>query len=784
MTERSISIPDRTARARQGAAPVSGVEARRTGSVWPVEPVGTPSDGGTGQAPTERLEERFINRELSWLDFGARLLDLASDPRFPLLERVKFLAIFSEGLDEFFQVRVAGLEDQVAAGLRTRSPDGLSPAQQLLAITGRAHQLVERQSQVFSGQVAPALEVAGVVMSDWHTLDQEDRAHLDEVFNRRIFPILTPLAVDQGHPFPYISDLSLNLVLRVMSPGTGEERIARVKVPPLLPRFVVMPDQERFVPVEQVIAAHLDSIFPSMTVTEHHAFRLTRNADLSVEEDESGDLLAAVELELHRRRFGQAVRLEVSTGISADLLDMLIAEVDVPEDNVYLFDVPIDLGGLRALTELDRPDLQSAPWTPVTPPQLAGGADLFSVLQERDVLVHHPYESFAASVEAFVALAAADDDVLAIKQTLYRTGGNSPVVAALVRASQAGKQVTAVVELQARFDEQTNIGWARTLEEAGVQVIYGLVTLKTHSKISLVVRSEGDQIRRYCHIGSGNYNSLTARLYEDVGLLTADPAIGADVGELFNMLTGSGDAPTFRRLVVSPVSTRAWLSAAIQAETEAGRAGRIVLKTNGLTDPGIIDSLYRASQAGVSVDLIVRGRCCLLPGVPGLSDGIRVRSIVGRYLEHSRIFRFGGVDGRPLRVAFGSPDLMERNLDRRVEVIVPIDDPVIGPRLVGMRDVALRDEANSWLLGPDRSWCRVGPGTEDGRLGFSLQDHCQMQALESHRTRIGANLPGPSVRPSAPVPAQTGSAPGPGVPPSPPLASRARWPRRWFRRGR
>src|ERR1700722_2617326 len=745
MTEESISVPERTSGddGASGAA-VSTVDSRRGRvSLRPAPPSGPAAAGDPPHAPAPAAlpGDRFLNRELSWLEFGARLLELASDDRIPLLERVKFLAIFSEGLDEFFQVRVAGLEDQVAAGLRTRSPDGLSPQQQLVAITGRTHELVTRQSTIFSEQVAPALDAAGMVMSDWHTLDHEDRAHLDDVFNRLIFPILTPLAVDQGHPFPYISGLSLNLVVRVVNPATGEERIARVKVPPLLSRFVVMPDQQRFVPVEQVIAAHLDSIFPSMTIAEHHAFRLTRNADLSVEEDEAGNLLAAVELELHRRRFGQAVRLEVSAGVATDLLDMLIAEVDVPEESVYLFDVPIDLGGLRALTDWDRPELKPPPWTPVTPPRLAGGADMFAVLAGHDVLVHPPYESFAASVEAFVSAAAEDPDVLAIKQTLYRTGDDSPIVASLVRASHAGKQVTAVVELQARFDEQTNIGWARTLEEAGVQVIYGLANLKTHSKISLVVRREGDEIRRYCHIGSGNYNSETARLYEDVGLLTADPDIGADVGELFNMLTGSGQPPTFRRLVVSPVSTRSHLMAAIAEEAAAGRSGRIVLKTNGLTDPGIIDALYRASQAGARLGLIVRGRCSLRPGGPGLSEAIKGRALVGRYLEHSRIFRFGGVDGRPLRIAIGSADMMERNLDRRVEVLVPIDDPVDQQGLAAILDDALRDEANSWTLDGDGQWTRVAPDGRTGGLGFNLQDHCQTLALESLRTRTGTSSP-------------------------------------------
>ncbi len=449
-----------------------------------------------------------------------------SDERLPLFERIKFLAIFSEGLDEFFQVRVAGLEDQVAAGLRLRSPDGMGPAEQLSAIADRTTELVARESAIFAGQVRPALAAHGLAIVDFETLGERDRAYLTEVFHQQIFPILTPLAVDQAHPFPYISNLALNLVVRVEDPRRGEQRIARVKVPPLLPRFVILPDERRLVPLEQVMAAHLEALFPSMAIIEHHAFRVTRNADLSVEEDEAQDLPAAIELELHRRRFGQAVRLEVADSVPADLLTMLIDEVDVPENNVFLLDVPLDLGGLRCLTELPRLDLAPEPWAPLTPPQLATDRDIFTVLGEGDVLVHHPYESFAASVEAFIARAAEDPDVLAIKQTLYRTGEDSATVDSLVRASESGKQVTAVVELQARFDEQTNLERARALEEAGVQVIYGFVRFKTHSKISLVVRREGDRIRRYCHIGSGNYNATTARIYEDVGLLTADPDVG------------------------------------------------------------------------------------------------------------------------------------------------------------------------------------------------------------------------------------------------------------------
>ncbi len=725
----------------------------------------SPGNGyGAGGSPSLGHRGRFLNRELSWLDFGARLLDLVADDRLPLLERVKFLAIFAEGLDDFFQVRVAGLEDQVAAGLRTPSPDGLSPRAQLAAITTRATELSGRHSRAFLADVGPALSAAGVVLSDWHVLDEADRAHLGDLFQQRIFPILTPLAVGQGHPFPYISNLSLNLLVRVASPVTGEERTARVKVPPLLPRLVPLPDGMRFVPVEQVVAAHLERLFPAMRIEEHQVFRVTRNADLSVDEDEVEDLVAALELELHRRRFGQAVRLEVSSGISSELLEMLVAEVDVPEANVYLSDAPLDLSGLRQLTELDRPELSAEPWTPITPSSFAGGVDLFAVVGERDVLVQHPYESFSGSVEAFVTTAAEDPDVLAIKQTLYRTGADSPVVDALIRASLAGKQVTAVVELRARFDEHANIARARALEEAGVQVIYGLVGVQTHAKICLVVRREGEHVRRYCHLGSGNYNAGTARAYEDLGLFTADPDIGTDVGELFNLLSGSGEPPRFRRLLVSPLSMREGLVEAIEREERAGPDGRIVLKTNGLTDPDVIDALYRASLAGVSVDLVVRGRCCLRPGVPGLSEGIRVRSIVGRYLEHSRVFCFGGLAGRPVRVWVGSADLMERNLDRRVEVLVPITDPGLQRRVAGLLDWALLDQANSWELQPDGRWTRVAADLPPDGLGLSLQDLFQTQALASRRSRrdVRRTVPVALRREPAPVP----EAPAGGVPPT------------------
>jgi polyphosphate kinase len=678
--------------------------------------------------------ERFSNRELSWLDFGERLLDLADDSSVPLLERVKFTALLAEGLDEFFQVRVAGLKDQVDAGLRTRSSDGLRPAETLSAIKLKVTELVERQSNIFLEEIVPTLAEAGIRLSDWASLDDDDREYLVEVFRRQIFPVLTPLAVDPGHPFPYISNLSLNLLLRVGDPVSGEERVARVKVPPLLPRFIVMPDNERFVALEQVIAAHLGTLFPDMTIGAHYAFRVTRNADLSLEEDEADDLLAAVELELRRRRFGRAVRLELEESATPDIRELLLRELDLKPDDLYTTKAPLDLAGLLSVAELDRPDLREDAWAPMTPPPLANAgnepADLFTVLRERDVLVHHPYDSFTTSVEAFIAQAAADPEVLAIKQTLYRTSGDSPVVASLIEAAERGKQVAAVVELKARFDEQNNILWARALEEAGVHVVYGILGLKTHSKTALVVRREIDGIRRYCHLGTGNYNPRTARLYEDIGLLSGDNDLAADVGDLFNFLTGFSRYDEYRKLVVAPIAFRHRILELIDSERSAGPRGRIVIKVNGLTDPEVIDALYRASCAGVPIDLVVRGVCCLRPGVRGLSEHIRVRSIVGRFLEHSRIYRFGGTDERPLTILVGSADLMERNLDRRVEALFPVDDPELQGRLIEILDLNLVDDTNSWALSPLGTWKRVPRIT-----GTSVQRRMQDLARERARRR-------------------------------------------------
>ncbi|HAM03657.1 MAG TPA: RNA degradosome polyphosphate kinase [Acidimicrobiaceae bacterium] len=686
-----------------------------------------------GVGPEQLGPERFSNRELSWLEFGARLLELAEDGRLPLLERVKFLAIFSEGLDEFFQVRVAGLKDQVEAGVRARSPDGLRPTEALRAIASRVRQLVERQSRAFVDHILPALSQAGITLCEWASLSSDDRDFLVDVFERQIFPVLTPLSVDPGHPFPYISNLSLNLIVRVGDPVSGEERVARVKVPPLLPRFVMLPDGERFVPLEQIIASQLRKLFPDMMIGEHYAFRVTRNADLALEEDEADDLLSAVEMELRRRRFGRAVRLEVAAEMSDDMRDMLMRELDLEPDDTYATDAPLDLGGLWAVYALDRPDLHEEAWAPMTPPPLANAgnepADLFAVLRERDVLVHHPYDSFTTSVEAFITQAAADPDVLAIKQTLYRTSGDSPIVASLIAAAESGKQVAAVVELKARFDEQANILWARALEEAGVHVVYGLVGLKTHSKAALVVRREADGIRRYCHLGTGNYNPRTARQYEDMGLLSSDPDLGADVGDLFNFLTGYSRNVSYRKLIVAPLSLRTRILELIEAEAAAGPDGHIAIKVNGLTDPEVVDALYRASAAGVPIELVVRGVCCLRPGVPGLSETITVRSVVGRFLEHSRIYRFGGV-GRPLTLLLGSSDLMERNLDRRIELLFPITDAELQARVLEVMELVLADDTNAWMLGPDGHWARV-PCT----AGLSVQRRLQELARDRARRR-------------------------------------------------
>ena len=677
---------------------------------------------------------RYLNRELSWLDFNARVLALAGDDRVPLLERVKFLAIFSQNLDEFFQVRVAGLQEQVTAGVTATSPDGRTPGQQLLEVRDRVEALTARQEELFLEQVAPALAEVGIRFSRWDELDDDDEKFLVDTFEERIFPVLTPLAVDPGHPFPYISNLSLNLAVMLADPVTGERRFARVKVPNLLPRFVVMPDGERFVPLEQVIAAHLDQLFPGMEVESHDTFRVTRNADLTLEEEEADDLLAAVEMELRRRQFGAAVRLEVSQGMRADVVELLQRELAVGEDETYRLRGPLDLGGLWSVHGLDRPDLKDPVFQRVTQARLDSPkderVDIFEVMRGGDVMVHHPYDSFRTSVEEFIRQAAADPQVLAIKMTLYRTSGDSPIVRSLIRAAEAGKQVAVLVELKARFDEGANIEWAKALEQVGVHVVYGLLGLKVHAKTALVVRDEPDGIRRYCHLGTGNYNSKTARTYEDLGLLTCDEEVGDDLTHLFNFLTGYSRDVGYRKLLVAPHGARERLLELVAREAAAARRGEpaaITMKMNSLVDTPMIDALYEASQAGVDIDLIVRGICCLVPSVPELSERIGVRSIVGRYLEHSRVYRFANGDGQASPIyLIGSADLMPRNLDRRVEAIVPVDDPELQDRLQEVLDVNLADDQLAWILRPDGTWERI-----DGDAG--TETHLSLQELTAQR---------------------------------------------------
>jgi polyphosphate kinase len=667
-------------------------------------------------------DSRYINREFSWLDFNGRVLALAQDPATPLLERAKFLAIFGRNLDEFFQVRVSGLKEQASAGVGVATPEGMTPLEQLAGIRERVVAQVERSGLLLTEEILPALEKADIRILDWNELGEGDHAELDRVFRDRMFPVITPLSVDPSHPLPNNSSLSLNLAAMVRDPMTGQRRFARVKVPPLLERFVALADGQRFVPIEQMLAAHLDSLFPGMEILSHHVFRVTRDADMDVEEDEAEDLLEAIETVLvRRRRAASPVRLEVDGSITEEVRGLLLRELELDPDDVYEVRGLLDLGSLSSLAALDRPVLRYEPFTPITQWRLDGEAppDVFGVLQGGDVLVHHPYDSFSSSVEAFVEQAASDRDVLAIKQTLYRTSADSPIVQALIRAAESGKQVVALVELKARFDEQANINWARALEQAGVHVVYGVAGLKTHAKTCLVVRRENAGIRRYAHIGTGNYNPRTARLYEDLGLLTADPEIGADLTDLFNLLTGYSRQRDYRKILVAPISMRARILELIHREAQAGD-GSITLKMNSLVDAEMIDALYEASQAGTEVQLIVRGICCLRPGLPGLSERIHVRSLVGRYLEHSRIFRFGSPE-RGSDHYFGSADLMPRNLDRRVEAMTPVADPTLAARLDEILEINLADDTLSWELASDGRWHKV-PTVRDVNAQHRLQE--------------------------------------------------------------
>ena len=679
-------------------------------------------------------EDRYLNRELSWLDFNARVLALAADTSLPLLERAKFLAIFASNLDEFYMVRVAGLKRRDEMGLSVRSADGLSPREQLRRINERTQQIADRHAHVFLDSVRPALAEEGIVIVTWAELDDDERSRLSTYFHEQVFPVLTPLAVDPAHPFPFVSGLSLNLAITVKHPDDGGQHFARVKVPDNVDRFVELARREgssdvvRFLPMEELIAAFLSVLFPGLEVVEHHAFRITRNADFEVEEDRDEDLLQALERELARRRFGSPVRLEVSDDMTESMLELLLRELDVyPGD---LIEVPglLDLSSLWQIYGVDRPALKDPPFVPATPPAFGEREtpkSIFSTLRDGDVLVHHPYDSFSTTVQRFIEQAAADPNVLAIKQTLYRTSGDSPIVNALIDAAEAGKQVVALVEIKARFDEQANIKWARALEQAGVHVVYGLIGLKTHCKTCLVVRREGSTIRRYCHIGTGNYNPKTARLYEDVGLLTAAPDIGADLTDLFNSLTGYSRKESYRNLLVAPYGVRRGIIERIEREiaaTRDGAEGRIRLKANALVDEQVIDALYRASQSGVRVEVVVRGICALKPRAAGYSDNIVVRSILGRFLEHSRIIHFHAID----EFWIGSADMMHRNLDRRVEVMAQVKDPRLTAQLNDMFDSAMDPATRCWELGADGHW------TASPQEGHTVRDH-QVSMMERHR---------------------------------------------------
>jgi polyphosphate kinase len=658
----------------------------------------------------------YINRELSWLEFNARVLHEAQDERNPLLQRVRFLSIFANNLDEFFQIRVAGLKQQVGAGRSSPTPDGLSAAETLAAIRLRLIPMVADHSAAMPAIHADLAE-EGIRIVGYDERPERHR-ELRRQFVDEIFPVLTPLAVDPGHPFPYISDLSLSLAVTVRDPVSGERRFARIKVPPVLPRLVEVAPKT-YVLLEQIIAANLDALFPGMEIVEHHLFRVTRNADLELEEEEAPDLLLHIEEELRKRRFGRVVRLEIERSMPTATRALLMRGLDIQAEDVYEIAGMLDLTALDQIADLDIPDLHVVPWQPVIPPQLHSadpeeGADVFAAMREGDILLHHPYDSFTGTVQRFIEQAVEDPDVLSIKQTLYRTSGDSPIVRALIQAAEAGKQVVVLVELKARFDERANIVWAKALERAGAHVAYGIVGLKTHSKLAMVVRREGRGLRRYVHIGTGNYNPGTARLYVDLGLLSTDHELAADVTDLFNTLTGHSRQTRYRKLLVAPHGLRRGVLELIDGEiahqAEHGD-GRIVMKLNAMVDPTVIAALYRASQAGVEIDLIVRGMCALRPGVEGVSERIRVRSVVGRYLEHSRIFQFG--QGERERFFIGSADMMERNLDRRVEAMTPITDPDGMTRLRTIIDVMLADDRRAWQLASDDRWRRVEQMADD-----------------------------------------------------------------------
>jgi polyphosphate kinase len=702
----------------------------------------------TRETAVERAElpaDRYIDRELSWLAFNQRVLELAEDPGVPLLERANFLAIFASNLDEFFMVRVAGLKRRIVTGLALPTNVGRAPTDVLADINRTAYELQLRHARCFREQVQPGLAEAGIRVVEWEQLDTADRVHLTDYYERHIYPILMPLAVDPAHPFPYISGRALNLSIRVRNPRTDKVEFARLKVPQMIPRYVRVDQREsiddvRFIALEELIANQLDGLFPGMEVLDHHVFRVTRNEDMEIEEDETENLIQALEKELLRRRFGPPIRLEISDDMDEATLELLVREFDIDEQQVYTLPAPLDLSGLFALSGIRRPDLKFKPHIPVTHPQFRTNSpsekpDVFGAIARREVLVHHPYESFSTSVQAFVEQAATDPDVLAIKQTLYRTSGDSPIVASLIKAAEAGKQVLALVEVKARFDEEANITWARKLEQAGVHVVYGLVGFKTHCKLVHVIREEQGRLAHYCHIGTGNYNPKTSRIYEDFGLFTSSPEVGRDVTKLFNVLSGYAIETDYDRLLVAPLQLRSGLLERIEREAENARAGLpsgIKLKANSMVDEAIIDALYRASQDGVPIDVWVRGICSIRAGVPGLSENIRVRSVLGRYLEHSRIYAFENAGER--EVFIGSADLMHRNLDRRIEVLVRLEDREHLARIDRFFGFAFSDDVSSWRMLSDGSWQRRVV-SEEGEPLPDLQDLVMIDRTQARSRR-------------------------------------------------
>lgn len=700
------------------------------------------------QAGEEPLpNDRFFDRELSWLKFNKRVLELAQDEDLPVIERASFAAIFANNLDEFFMVRVAGLKRRIDTGIAVTAASGLSPRQQLRAISEQAHRLQDEHSHYIIDHILPDLAKEQIVLLSWDKLTAAEQERLSRYYRQQVFPVLTPLAVDPAHPFPYISGGSLNLAVLVENPASGKSHFARVKVPGNLNRLVPVDDLTEdestnvrygFITMENLIIAHLESLFPGMIIKEARSFRVTRNEDIDVEEDDAENLLNAMEKELLRRRFGPPIRLEISDETSPFLSQLLADQLRVSADEVYRLPAPLDATVLFELGGIDRPDLKYRPFIPTTNRQIAEvessrAQDIFAAIRERDILLHHPYDSFSTSVQAFLAQAAADPKVLAIKQTLYRTSSNSPIIDALIDAAHAGKQVLALVEIKARFDEDANIAWARKLERAGVHVVYGIVGLKTHCKLSLVVRQEADGLRRYCHVGTGNYNPKTARIYTDLGLLTCDPVVGQDMTRLFNQLSGYAPKSSFHRLLVAPRTVRSGLIQRIRREEDAARAGKeawIKIKVNSIVDEKTIDALYRASQAGVKIDIVERGICALKPGVPGLSENIRVRSILGRFLEHSRIYAFANSDGPQIgegpaagpEVWIGSADLMHRNLDRRVEALVRIVAPEQIDELIKYVDLQMADSTASWHMQADGTYVRHCKD-EEGRPLVDSQEY-------------------------------------------------------------